>query len=131
MENIVFHVERKLFSIFSGDNIRFINELRGDYGSRIFYNKGLILINEFFKFLSFFSPKLYSGSGVLIILFPIWIIAVLKVIKERRLSILVLLGFWGTIAFLVDQRSLSYLFPIGLVYLYLVCEVIYSLLRRS
>ena len=38
-----------LNTFFSDDNIRYINELRGSPLSPFFYNKGLVLVREFFK----------------------------------------------------------------------------------
>ncbi|MEK7497987.1 MAG: hypothetical protein AAB656_03650 [Patescibacteria group bacterium] len=74
MENISFYVGRKIISIFSGDNIRYINELRGEGLTRIFYNK------------------------ILIVLFPIWVFTIIKIIREKRFKALALLSVFGIIA---------------------------------
>lgn len=131
MENVSFYVARKIDSVFSGDNIRYVIELRGSEFSRVFYNKGLILINEFFRFLSFFSPNLYFKYGLLIIFFPFWFLGIIKVIREKRTRLFLVLFTFGTLAFLIDQRSLTFLFPIGMVYVYLVWEGLRSFLQRS
>src|SRR3989344_398471 len=47
----------KMIAIFSGDNLRYIIELRDGFLPRVFFNKGLILVNEFIKLISRFSPK--------------------------------------------------------------------------
>lgn len=130
MERILFLIERKILSIFSGDNIRYVIELRGETGSRIFYNKILILINEFFRFISYLSPKYIFRYGLLVILFPLWVLGILRIIKKKKTKVFILLFIFCFISFLLDQRSLSYLFPIGIIYLYIVCEGIYSLLRQ-
>ncbi|KKU10073.1 MAG: hypothetical protein UX13_C0021G0003 [Candidatus Woesebacteria bacterium GW2011_GWB1_45_5] len=46
-----------MIAIFSGDNIRYIIELRDGFLPRLFFNKGLIAINEFIKYISYLSPK--------------------------------------------------------------------------
>ena len=46
-----------MIAIFSGDNLRYLIELRDGFLPRLFFNKGLIVINEFIKFISHFSPK--------------------------------------------------------------------------
>jgi hypothetical protein len=130
MERILFLIERKVSSIFSGDNIRYVIELRGAEGPRIYYNKALILINEFFRFISFLSPKYYFRYGILILLFPLWLLGIITLIKKKKVKIFVLLFILCFVSYLLDQRSLNYLFPIGLSYLYIACEGIYSLFRR-
>jgi hypothetical protein len=130
MERIIFLIERKVTSIFSGDNIRYVIELRGSEGPRIYYNKVLILVNEFIRFISFLSPKYYFRYGILVLLFPLWLLGIIALIKKRKVKTFILLLFFCFISFLIDQRELGYLFPIGIIYLYIVCEGIYSLFRR-
>lgn len=43
-------------NIFSGDNIRYVIELREGFFPRVFFNKGLIVINEFIKLINYISP---------------------------------------------------------------------------
>ena len=131
MERIIFLIERKVLSIFSGDNIRYVIELRSAEGPRIFYNKALILINEFFRFISFLSPKYYFRYGILILLFPLWLLGIIVLIKKKKVKIFVVLFIFCFVSYLLDQRNLNYLFPIGLAYLYIACEGTYSLFRRS
>lgn len=45
-----------MIDLFSGDNIRYVIELRDGFLPRLFFNKALIVINELIKFLSHFSP---------------------------------------------------------------------------
>ncbi|KKR87879.1 MAG: hypothetical protein UU32_C0003G0009 [Candidatus Woesebacteria bacterium GW2011_GWB1_41_10] len=46
-----------MISIFSGDNLRYVIELRDGFLPRLFFNKGLILVNEFIKLISHLSPR--------------------------------------------------------------------------
>ena len=127
---IPFYIERKVGLIFNGDNIRYVIDLRTGGISRLFYNKILILINEFFRMLSFFSPKHYLVHDALVLLFPFWVLAIIKIVREKKLKYTLTLSALGFFAFLVDQRNIVFLFPMAIVYIYLICEEIYSLLRR-
>ena len=46
-----------MISIFSGDNLRYVIELRDGFLPRLFFDKGLILVNEFIKLISHLSPR--------------------------------------------------------------------------
>ncbi len=117
---IPFYIQRKVESIFTGDNLRYLTELRGSQFSRLFYNKPTILVNELGRFLSFYSPTLYFGQYFLIILFPFWLLGIIELIRKRNIKVFLILFLVGIPVYLIDQRNLAFLSPIALVYLYLV-----------
>lgn len=127
---IPFYIQRKLSLIFTGDNLRYLTELRGSPLSRFFYNKPTILLNEIGRFLSFYSPVLYFGYGVLIVLFPFWLIGIFDLIERKRIKIFILLFIVGIPVYLIDQRDLIFILPIALVYLYIVYLGIKRIFKR-
>ncbi len=141
-QKIPVYFNRKVNSVFSLSNLRYISELkwetpdynRNDFYSRVFYNKATVLVDEFFSFLTFLSPKFYFQSNdegkllpqgieaIPVVLFPFWIFGILKLIKEKRSKPFLMLFIFGMAAFLVGQRNFHFLFPIILVNLYLTNE---------
>lgn len=141
-QKIPFYFNRKVDSVFSLSNLRYILDLRwetpnydrSDLYSRVYYNKLTLIAGEFFSFLTYLSPKLYFQSSdgwkllpsgieaIPVILFPFWIFGILKLIKEKRLKPFLMLFIFGMAAFLVGQRNFHFLFPIILVNLCLINE---------
>lgn len=130
-----FYIHRKVESIFEGDNLRYLTELRGSHFSRFFYNKPTILINEIGRFLSFYSPALYFGQSILIIFFPFWLMGIIDLIKNKKAKVFLILFLAGIPVYLIDQRSFIFTLPIFLVYAYITYlglkEVIKKWQRRE
>lgn len=127
---IPFYIQRKLELLFTGDNLRYLTELRGSPISRIFYNKPTILLNEIGRFLSFYSPIIYFGQSILIVLFPFWLIGVVDLIKRKRIKVFVLLLIVGIPVYLIDQREIIFVLPIALIYIYIIALGIKKVLKR-
>jgi len=141
-QKIPFYFNRKVESVFSLSNLRYILDLRwetvaydrNDLYSRAYYNKATLVTGEFFSFLTYLSPKFYFQSSdgwkllppgieaIPIVLFPFWIFGILKLIKEKHLKPFLMLFIFGMAAFLVGQKNFHFLFPIILVNLYLTNE---------
>ncbi len=116
---IPFYIQRKIELLFTGDNLRYLTELRGSTISRLFYNKPTILMNEFGRFLSFYSPNIYFGWSILIVFFPFWLIGLVDLIKRKQVKIFILLLILGVPVYLIDQRDLIFVLPIAIIYVYI------------
>ncbi len=116
---VPFYIERHLSSIFSISNLRFIIDLRGSFLSRFLYTKITILLIEATKLLGFLSPKIYFENPFFFILFPFWVLGILKLIKNKKFNLfLVLLGM-AFLAYLINEKNLYFLFPIFTIYIYI------------
>lgn len=137
------YFNQKINSIFSQDKLRYVIELRweapgyerSEFFARLSYNKLTVLVDEFFSFLTFFSPRLYfqagDGGAIPALLFPFWIFGILSFIQQKRWISFLVLALFGALAFLINQQSLGFLFPVILVYLYFVNEGINVLLPHK
>lgn len=131
------YIQRKFGGIYSVENLRNTVELRwinvetvreGFY-PRLFYNKLTVLVDQFFDYLTLFSPKLYfqqGGNGISsppgvepipILLYPFFIMGLHFLIQKKKLLPLTMLFLSSTIAFIADQRNFYFLFPTVIVYL--------------
>ena len=106
---------------------------RNDLLSRVLYNKALFVVQEFFDFVQYAQPKLYflAGDGSVFsprrlepissLLFPFWLLGILKVLKEiksyRLLTTIYLLGIF--LAYASGQKNLALLFPILILNVYI------------
>ena len=97
---------------------------RNDPLSRLLYNKGLFVLNETFDFIQYAQPKLYflSGDGTVFsprrlgpissLLFPFWILGILRLLKSRNSSFLILYSLFMGTAYASGQKNLALLFPL-------------------
>lgn len=104
---------------------------RNDLLSRVLYNKSLFILNEFFDFIQYAQPKLYflAGEGSVFsprrlepissLLFPFWILGILKVIKSRNSLFVILYSIFMFVAFASGQKNLALLFPILILNVYI------------
>lgn len=104
---------------------------REDLPSRLFYNKGLVLVDDAFSFLTYFSPRFYFQAGdgtnfspsntepLAVPLFFFWVIGVISLIKTSRFRPLLAVLIFGIIAFFAGQRNFAFLFPVLALYLYI------------
>jgi hypothetical protein len=136
------YFERKAEAVFGAQRLGEIGDLRwaqvessGVYllFSKAAYNRHLVLIDEFFGFASLLSPRLYFQSGdgtvfspssvepVASVLFPFWIWGVFESVgRGRRILILVLL--MALFAYLGGSRSMAFLWPVMVGYVYLASK---------
>ena len=105
--------------IFSISNLRFIHELRGSPLSRFFYNKPTILLDEFGRYLSYYSPRFYFAEVFLIIFFPFWLAGIVELITRKNWKIFAALFLAGIPVYLIDKKDFISFLPIGVVYAYI------------
>lgn len=104
---------------------------RNDLLSRVLYNKTLFILNEFFDFIQYAQPKLYflAGDGSVFsprrlepissLLFPFWILGILKILKNPRTLFIILYSFFMFIGYASGQKNLALLFPILILNVYI------------
>lgn len=107
-----------------------------DFLSRIYYNKGYYLIAKLFDYLSFLSPRLYFQAGdgrifsprsvepIASVAFPLFILGIIKLIKEKRLNVILFALVFSFIAFILGQRSFAFLFPVGIIYIFISSKLL-------
>ena len=128
-------------SIFALYNVRYSTELVWEspdninnrtLSSRIYYNKGSVLISEFFNILERLSPGHYfvDNDAIIILFVPFWFIAVAESISERKIYIFLLALASVLPAYLVDQTNLYFIFPTCLVYCYFVSLGVVSFCKK-
>lgn len=104
---------------------------RNDLLSRLLYNKALFVVQEFFDFVQYAQPKLYflAGDGQVFsprrlepissLLFPFWILGILKILQNRRALFIILYSLFMFIAYASGQKNLALLFPVLILNVYI------------
>lgn len=125
-------------SLFSEDRLKYINEVRWnafgpakeDLPSKLFYNKGFLVIEHFYNFLTFLSPRIYFQAGdntgfspqtvepIAFFLFFFWVMGILFLFRKKNFKTLSLPLIFGFLAYLVGQRTMPFLFPVMILYIY-------------
>lgn len=107
---------------------------RNDPLSRVLYNRTWGALNETFDFIQFVTPKLYFAAGdgsvfspariepVPSILFPLWIIGLIYLIRSRRYKVFALLILAALPAYLAGAKNLALLAPVLVIHTY-ICAV--------
>lgn len=136
------YFSRNMRSFFSDENLMKIQEVRWnafgekreDILSKIYYNKGYIIVDNFFSYVSYFMPRSYFQAGdgtrfspkgvepIAGILFPFWVIGLISIVKDKNFKPLYLVLGISLFAFLLGQRNLAFLFPVMLVYIYIAAK---------
>lgn len=103
---------------------------RNDLLSRLLYSKALFVAQEFFDFIQYAQPKLYflAGDGQVFsprrlepissLLFPFWILGILKILKNPRALLIILYSFFMFLGYASGQKNLALLFPILVLNVY-------------
>lgn len=132
------YFQNKTGSIYSEKNLKYLDDQRWEslkkgqnsFLSRVYYSKPVILVKEFFDYLTFLSPRSYFVAGndntflpkkvepLPGLFFPFWGVGVLLCVKNRTLKPILLTLFLGLIPYLTGQRTFPYLFPLFILYLY-------------
>lgn len=133
------YIKSNISSVFAPEKLMAIEEMRWNaFGpkkeelpARLIYNKGFVLVDNFFSYLSFFSPRYYFQAGdgtnfsppavdpIAGLLFLPWLLGVVYFLARKDLRIFWVLTAFGLIAFLPGKRNLAFLSPILLIYLFL------------
>lgn len=133
------YTQGNLSSMLAPDKLQYVQDMRWNSPlSGLVYNKGLVLVDDFFSYLSFFSPRFYFQAGdgtgfsppsvepVAGFLFFFWILGLISFIKKKNFRFFALLFILGVPAFLAGRRNLAYLFPVLLLYILIAYEGIKS-----
>lgn len=98
--------------------------------SKLAYNRLTIIFDEFFNFLSFFSPRIYFQSGdgstfspsdvepIPALLFPLSFFGVAMLIKKGKIRPFLLFISFGFLAYLTGQRNFSFLWPLLIIFIF-------------
>lgn len=133
------YFKNNLNRLLTGDELAKVNEARWNaFGpareeitAKIFYNKGLVLVDDFFSALASLSPRLYfqAGDGTQLSppkvepvagpLFFFWVIGLIEFLKRRQFKILSLPFIFALGAYLLGQSNLAFLLPILVVYAFI------------
>lgn len=110
--------------------------------SKFMYNRAMILVDEFFGYLSYFSPRFYFQSGdgskfsppgiepIPLILFPLFVLGIVESVRKKSLKIFLLLILFALIPFILGTRSFAFLWPMAALYIY-ISSVGVSTLKES
>lgn len=101
---------------------------REELPAKIFYNKGTVVIDDFFSLTTYFSQRLYFQSGdgsnfspervepLAIPLFAFWIMGILALIRNKKYTPFIAVFLLGVFAYLFGHRNFAFLFPIAAIY---------------
>jgi hypothetical protein len=132
------YVRSNVSSLFSPKRLEPINEVRWnafgpereDFSSKLVYNKAYLALDHFFSYLSFLSPRIYFQAGdntrfspqsvepIAFFMFFFWLMGILFLLKDKKTKILVAPLIFAALAFLVGRRTMPFLLPILISYLY-------------
>lgn len=142
------YFETKINSMFSTERMTNLNTLKEIGGERslvnivmpeIFYNRISILVDEFFSYTSFITPRFYFQAGdggklsppntepIAAILFPMWLFGIVVLIKKKKFLIIYLLFGFALLAFMFGQRDMAFLWPVLIINLYISQAGIFSI----
>ena len=133
------YAKTNISSLFAPEKLMAIEDMRWNaFGPKkeelpasLIYNKGFVLVDNFFSYLSFFSPRYYFQAGdgtnfsppavdpIAGLLFLPWVFGVVYFLARNNFKIFWVLTAFGLIAFLAGKRNLAFLSPILLIYLFL------------
>jgi len=110
--------------------------------SRVLYNQSWGVLNETFDFIQFVTPKLYFAAGdgsvfspariepIPSILFPLWVVGLIYVVKNCRYKVFGLLLVAVLPAYLAGSKNLALLAPVLVVHAYICAVGFTSLFSR-
>lgn len=144
------YTKNKIQTIFSEEKLRSIDEMRWNaFGeekeetiSKLYYNKGLIIIDNLFEYLSLLSPRIYFQSGdgsnfsppgvepIPFFAFFFWLFGLIKLIKQRSNKLLFLFLSSPVFAFFAGSRSVIFLIPTLIIYIYIAAIGMEALVEK-
>ena len=98
--------------------------------ARLLYNKVDLIVEEVWSFMAFLSPRFYFQAGdgssffpketepIPGILFPFWVWGILACVKNGFFKPIFLTLLFVFFAFLLGQRTISFLLPVLIMYVY-------------
>ncbi len=133
------YTQGNLSSMLAKDKLQYVEDMRWNSPlSGIVYNKGLVLVDDFFSYISFFSPRFYFQAGdgtgftpssvepVAGPLFVFWVLGLISFIRKKDFRFFVLVFLLGLPAFLAGRRNIAFLFPVLVLYIFIAYEGIRS-----
>jgi len=141
------YAKASITSIFAPEKLMAIEDMRWnafgpakeELAATLIYNKAFVLADNFFNYVSFFSPRWYFQSGegtnfspptvnpISGVLFFPWVLGTVYFLAKKNWKIFWILLTFGAFAFLVGKRNFAFLFPILLIYLFMSHEGIKKL----
>ncbi len=135
-------IHSSLSSLFAPDRLKFIEDSRWEsqkhpgnkFLSRVFYSKPTSLVDDFFSYIAFLSPRIYFQAGdgqglspkgvepMAIILFPLWILGLIKFVANKKFLPIWVMLIFGLIAYIIGQNIFAFTFPLIFVNLYVIKE---------
>jgi len=129
----------KKTNLFSEERVKYIEDLRwanvkytdSDFKSRFFYNKGTVLVDEFFNFITFLSPRVYFQSGdgsqfsppgvepIAGVFFLFFMLGLIYILEKRKFKILYFLIIFTLLPYLSGRRNMAFMLPILISYVYI------------
>lgn len=112
---------------------------REDVLSKVYYNKGFILVDRFFDYLTFLSPRFYFQAGdgttsspfgvepLAVILFIPFVLGILEMLKNRNYRPIIFVLLFSLFAFILGKKSMPFLFPVMIIYLYIATKQLKNL----
>jgi hypothetical protein len=98
--------------------------------SKLFYNRITLLLDDFFTYLTYLSPRLYFQAGdgstlspsnmepIPMIFFPLAIWGLIQEIKLKRFKRIFLIFASSLLAYFLMRRGMQFLWPILLIYIW-------------
>ena len=131
------YFKNNIHSLIGSDTLAKVNEERwNSFGtnkenllSKVYYNKGTVLVDDFFTMLTYLSPRIYFQAGdgtnfsppgvepIAIPIFVFWVLGFIALLKENKFKLILAVLFFGVFTYFVGQKTLAFLFPVVLIYL--------------
>jgi hypothetical protein len=130
------YFENNIHSMISADKLAKIDEERWnalgpqkeEFFARLLFNKGTVVVDDFFSMLSNLSPRIYFQSGdgtnltpsgvepIAAPLFIFWILGVINLIKNSKFKLIYWVFVIGCLVYIFGQKNMAYLMPISIIY---------------
>jgi hypothetical protein len=137
--NLPNYLVEKKTNLFSEERVKYIEDLRwanvkytgSDFKSRFFYNKGTVLVDEFFNFVTFLSPRAYFQSGggsqfsppgvepIPGVFFLFFMLGLIYILEKRKFKVFYFLIVFTLLPYLSGRRNMAFMLPTLIFYVYI------------
>ena len=143
------YFKNNAYALLSGDKLVKMNEVRwNSFGGKskisgLIYNKGYVVIDDFFSLLTYYSPRFYfqAGDGTLfspkntepvaIPAFFFWLFGIVGLVKKKSMFLIYAALLFGVFAFLVGRDNFAFLFPVAISYILIAYQGIVSIKSKN
>ena len=145
------YLKTKWSTVFSEQRLAPIEEFRwrafgkerGSLQGRLFYNKLIVILDQFFDWTTFLLPRFYFQSGdgtqfsppgiepIPSLFFVFWVGGLADLIKKKDLKSIFIIFLSSLPGFVLGQKTMAFLFPVLLVYLYIANKGIGWAIKRE